>query len=109
MLAVGSHDNKIYIYNVDNTYSKYCVFDKHNSFITSVDWSVDGEYIRSVCGAYELLFFNVNTKKQDPSGASNTVSTDWATHSSKLGWSVNGIFPPGTDGSHINGVDMSPN
>jgi len=31
----------------------------------------------------------------------------WATYSVKLGWWVKGIFPPATDGSHINGVDRS--
>lgn len=27
--------------------------------------------------------------------------------SCKLGWSVQGIYPPGCDGTHINGVDLS--
>jgi len=45
--------------------------------------------------------------KQDPSGASNTVSTVWQTNSCKLGWNVQGIFPAGCDGTHINSVDMS--
>ena len=59
-LAVGSHDNKIYIYSTDN-YKLIGKCTKHSSFITSVDWSADGGYIRSVCGAYELLFFNGET------------------------------------------------
>lgn len=44
---------------------------------------------------------------QDTSGATNTVETQWATNHSKYGWLVHGIFPSGTDGTHINGVDMS--
>jgi microtubule-associated protein-like 6 len=44
---------------------------------------------------------------QDPSGASNTTGTDWATGHCKFGWCVDGLFPKGTDGTHINGVDMS--
>lgn len=59
-LAVGSHDNNIYFYNTAD-YSLLGVCKKHNSFITSVDWSADGNYIRSVCGAYELLFYDGNT------------------------------------------------
>lgn len=58
-LAVGSHDNNIYVYDVENNYSLMCKFSKHNSFVTSIDWSVDSTYIRSVCGAYEKLYFNV--------------------------------------------------
>jgi hypothetical protein len=54
-----------------------------------------------------LLFFDGNSFKQDPSGASNTTSVDWASNTAKYGWSVEGIFPSGTDGTHINGVDFS--
>jgi len=55
-LAVGSHDNNIYIYDSDD-YSLEGVLKAHNSFIVSVDWSEDSTFIRSVCGAHELLFF----------------------------------------------------
>ncbi len=58
-LAVGSHDNIIYIYSTTD-YKLLGKCNKHNSFITSIDWSVDGNFIRSVCGAYELLFYNGN-------------------------------------------------
>jgi WD40 repeat protein len=105
-LAVGSHDNNIYVYSTSN-YSLLGVCSKHNSFITSVDWSLDGSYIRSVCGAYELLFFDGNSFKQDPNGPSNTRGTQWATNNAKFGWLVDGIFPTGTDGSHVNYVDFS--
>lgn len=105
-LAVGSHDNNIYIYSTDD-YRLLGKCTKHNSFIVSVDWSLDGNYLRSVCGAHELLFFNANSFAQDPSGASNTVGTQWATNSAKFGWSVDGVFPPGTDGTHVNHVEWS--
>jgi WD40 repeat protein len=42
----------------------------HTSYITQLDWSKDGNYIQSVCGAYELLFWNVNSLSQIASGAS---------------------------------------
>ncbi len=107
-LGIGSHDNNIYLYNATpKKYSKYGVLKAHNSFITCFDWSLDSEMIKSNCGAYELLFFNVSNKKQDKSGASNTVATDWYTQTCKLGWPVQGIYPPGCDGTHINGVDFS--
>lgn len=106
-LAVGSHDNNIYLYS-SSDYTKVATLKAHNSFIVSVDWSADGKFIRSVCGAHELLFFNVEELKQDPSGASNTVDTVWQTSSAKFGWLVSGIFPAATDGTHINHVDFSP-
>jgi WD40 repeat protein len=105
-LAVGSHDNNIYIYET-SSYKLLGKLTKHNSFIVSLDWSQDGSYIRSICGAHELLFFTVDNFSQDPNGASNTKGTDWATNTAKYGWLVEGIFPSGTDGTHINGVDFS--
>jgi microtubule-associated protein-like 1/2 len=42
-LAVGSHDNNIYIYDVDgNSYKLKGALKGHNSFITQLDWSRDG-------------------------------------------------------------------
>ena len=113
MLAVGSHDNSIYILDVDAKYSekKMKTLKGHSSFITGLDWSMDSTYIRTVCGAYELLFFNIEGKKgkeRDPSGASNTVKTEWADQTCKLGWSVQGILPSGCDGSHINTCTWTP-
>lgn len=56
-LGVGSHDNNIYILDVEKDYKQLHVLKGHSSFITAFDWSKDSTYIRSVCGAYELLFF----------------------------------------------------
>ena len=63
--------------------------------------------IRSCCGGYELLFSDLNSKAQDTEGPDNTVDTEWANHSVKFGWRVEGIFPPGTDGTHVNSVEES--
>lgn len=106
-LAVGSHDNNVYIYETDD-YTKVGTCKAHNSFIVSIDWCCESKFIRTVCGAHELLFFNAEDGfKQDPSGASNTKGTKWATSHAKFGWLVTGIFPAGTDGTHINDVDFS--
>lgn len=108
-LAVGSHDNNIYIYDVENGYNLVGTLKAHNSYITNLDWAVDGSYIRSNCGAYELLFFKMDDCSQDPSGRSNTTGVTWATETAKFSWNVEGIFPSGTDGTHINGVNGSKN
>lgn len=108
MLAVGSHDNDIYIFKVSgNSYTLHGKLEAHKSFITNMDWSRDGKYIQSNCGAYELLFFDVNSKKQLKSGASQLRDEKWATYTCKLGWWVQGIFPPATSGDHVNGVDRN--
>jgi len=105
-LAIGSHDTDIWIYETEN-YSQVGKATSHNASITNLDWSLDGTYIRSVCNAYELLFFRAPDGTQDPAGASNTTGVQWATGHCKFGWSVDGLFPRGCDGSHINGVDIN--
>lgn len=58
-LAAGSHDTNIYVYDVDGDYSLVGKCSKHNASLTCIDWSADSTYIRSVCNAYELLFFMI--------------------------------------------------
>lgn len=106
-LAVGSHDDKIYIYNTSD-YSLLVVLAKHSSYIMALDWSADSTYIRSNCGAYELLFWNIKTLQFDPYGGKVTKDFKWATETTKFGWHVQGIYPKGTDGTHVNRVSASP-
>ena len=105
-LAVGTHSNAIVIYDTA-AYTEKGKNTAHKSSILSLDWSKDGKYIRSNCEAYELLFFDLQTMKQDPSGATNTKDTEWQSQYTKIGWSVTGVFPKGTSGNHVNGVCMS--
>ena len=62
-LAVGSHDNHIYLFATtgvmesDDPPALTATCTGHTSFITHIDWTVDGAYLRSNCGAYELLFW----------------------------------------------------
>lgn len=104
--ATGSHDNIVYVYSVSDAgeYTLYKSFNKHTSFVTAFDWSQDSSYIRSQCGAYDKLYFNIAEKQHDASGLSNTKDKEWATTTLKLGWDVQGIHPASEDGSHINGV-----
>ena len=76
-LAVGSHDDNVYVYKVEDNYNLHGTGRAHKSFIVSVDWSTDETFLRTVCGAHELLFFTVGDDgvDQDPSGATNTKGT----------------------------------
>ena len=51
-----------------------------------------------------MLFTKTEDCTQDPAGRSNTTEVIWATSTVKFGWNVEGIYPKGTDGTHINGV-----
>jgi len=104
-LAVGSHDNSIYIY--DSSYKLVTRCKKHSSFITSIDWSNDSNFIQATDGAYEILFFDAHTGVQQTGGATALRDETWATWTSRIGWPVQGIYPSGVDGSHINGVERN--
>ena len=111
MLAVGSHDNNIYLYEVKDRGGKVAVTLKHtckghNSYITHIDWSADGRWMQSNCGAYELLFWDADTGKQQKH-ASAMKDVQWHTWTCTLGWPVQGIWPPCADGTDVNAVDRS--
>lgn len=80
---------------------------KHSSYIHCIDWSQDSEGLRTVCGAYELLY-HTNKAKQLPAGRSQFKDEIWDTQTCKFGWYVDGIYPGGCDGTHVNGTSRSP-
>jgi WD40 repeat protein len=102
-LAVGSHDNRIYVYDASQ-YQLISKFEKQTAFITGLDWSLDSGSIQSVSGSYELLFSNSQTAEHLVEGATALRDEQWASWTCKLGWPVQGIFPKGTQGVHIHGV-----
>lgn len=107
-LAVGCHDEVVYIYNVPG-YSLKGTLHKHHSSILGIDWTFNSAYIRSNCEAYELLFYDIEKMEQATSGATETRDMEWDTQTCKLGWHVTGVFPSGSDGSDVNKVVSSAN
>ena len=106
VLAVGSHDNFVYLHNTQDGYSLTAKCSGHSSYITHVDFSADGTVLQSTCGAYELLFWSVADGEQITS-ASSLRDTEWATWTCTLGWPVQGIWPELADGTDINAVARS--
>ncbi|CAH1261928.1 EML1 [Branchiostoma lanceolatum] len=108
-LAVGSHDNIIYLYSVTEEGRKYSRVGKltgHSSFVTHLDWSSDNQYIRSNSGDYEILFWSAAMCRQVPAAAS-LRDVEWATATCTLNFQVFGMWPEGSDGTDINGAACS--
>ncbi|NWU94971.1 EMAL1 protein, partial [Upupa epops] len=108
-LAIGSHDNCIYIYGVSEYGRKYTRIGKcsgHSSFITHLDWSVNSQYLVSNSGDYEILYWIPSACKQVVS-VETTRDIEWATYTCTLGFHVFGVWPEGSDGTDINAVCRS--
>lgn len=105
-LAVGGHDSQVTVYTVPSYTSKGSL-KGNSSAILSLDWSKDSKYIRTNSEAYEYLFYDIDSMTQMPDGASATKDQEWNSQYNKIGWNVQGVFPPGTDGSHVNGTCIS--
>ncbi|XP_071665738.1 echinoderm microtubule-associated protein-like 1 isoform X1 [Patagioenas fasciata] len=108
-LAIGSHDNCIYIYSVSENGRKYTRIGKcsgHSSFITHLDWSVNSQYLVSNSGDYEILYWIPSACKQVVS-VETTRDIEWDTYTCTLGFHVFGVWPEGSDGTDINAVCRS--
>lgn len=109
-LAIGSHDNYIYIYAVNENGRKYSRIGKcsgHSSFITHLDWSVNSQYLMSNSGDYEILYWIPTACKQVVS-VETTRDLEWATYTCTLGFQVFGVWPEGSDGTDLNAICRSP-
>ncbi|KAI8432436.1 hypothetical protein MSG28_004830 [Choristoneura fumiferana] len=108
-VALGSRDNFIYIYQLDDQGRRYTRIGKclgHSSYITHLDWSEDSQYIRSNSGDYELLYWNATTCRQVPA-ASSLRDIAWATHTCPITFQSVGVWPESADGTDINSCTRS--
>lgn len=106
-MAAGSYDGIIYLYGYEETtYQLITKLTGHSSFITHLDFSIDGKYIQSNSGAFELFFWNTETNTQilNPNLARDV---QWATWTCTLGWAVQGIYSGVSDDGDINAVCRS--
>ncbi|XP_033314732.1 echinoderm microtubule-associated protein-like 2 isoform X3 [Bombus bifarius] len=109
LLALGSRDNYIYVYQVNEDAVKYSRVGRcmgHSSFITHLDWSMDGQYLRSNSGDYELLYWNPGVCRQIPQ-PSMMRDMDWASHTCVISFETIGIWPEGADGTDVNNCTRS--
>lgn len=108
IIAVGSHDNFIYMHQFgeDGSVSRMGRCSGHSSFVTHLDWSADSNHVRSNSGDYEILYWNPRTCKQI-SQASSLRDVEWASDTCTLSFNACGIWQEGADGTDVNGCSRS--
>ncbi|XP_029608927.1 echinoderm microtubule-associated protein-like 4 isoform X4 [Salmo trutta] len=112
LLAVGSHDNFIYLHTVSEKGRKYTRCGKcigHSSYITHLDWSPDNKFIMSNSGDYEILYWDIPNGCKYIRNRSECKDIDWTTYTCVLGYHVFGVWPEGSDGTDINALIRSHN
>lgn len=97
-LAVGSHDDHLYIYRIDSETHEYHLHAKdhrNSSFIHALDWTTDSRHIRTDSGDHEILYFDVEHKEPNTHGESseNFAGCTWATSTIVSGSDRPGLRP----------------
>eukprot|EP00795_Rhopilema_esculentum_P003114 gene3114-1413_t len=106
LLAVGSNDNFVDIYAVNERYKRVGNCKGSSSYITHLDFSDDSKYIQTNSGAAERLFYRMPvgkrvTKKEE------LDSIHWSTWTCVLGDEVNGIWEKFTDTTDVNAAEAN--
>ena len=89
-LAVGYSDGTIYLYAVNDEYELIGRCLRHTSCVTHIDYSIDGEWLRSNSLAKELCFFSTDDASYQ-SNFSSMRDVEWSTNTCIYNWEVKSI------------------
>ncbi len=117
-LAVAAHDNKIHLLkkkddddeNSDGNTHMFDVAFKlsgHSSHINHLDWSEDGDYLRSNSADHEVLYWSVSDEEQLTEPDFIGAIEDWAAQKCTLSFETLGLWSRAEDGTDVNACDAS--
>lgn len=99
-LAVGSEDGSVYLYAVQDEYELIGRCVRHTAAVNHIDFSIDGEWLRTNSVNGELCFFNAD----DASFQSNSAAmrdTKWFSNTCVYSWHSRGIHRTPFDGEAV--------
>lgn len=99
--------DEVLLYSVRKNFATAARLKGSPSRIIHIDFSEDSRVIQFNNTSYEILYFDSNDGKQLTHGASQNKDEKWASWTLIIGWPVQGIWPPCSDGSDINTVDRT--
>lgn len=91
LIAVGSEDGKIYVYNVKDHFSRRCTINCHRAPLMTADFSGDTQFLMSVDITKRICYSETTSGVNIPSAAA-LRDTKWSTWSSPVGWPVKGFW-----------------
>eukprot|EP00042_Codosiga_hollandica_P038025 m.305316 g.305316 ORF g.305316 m.305316 type:complete len:725 (+) comp55287_c0_seq1:96-2270(+) len=104
--AAGCHDMVVHVHSSEGDFASLASGKGHSASVNQIDWSEDGNFAQSASIDYEVLYWDTSNWARI-GNASDVRDVQWATQSLTLGWSVQGMWPKGADGTDINAVDRS--
>ncbi|PRP88610.1 echinoderm microtubule-associated protein-like 6 [Planoprotostelium fungivorum] len=105
-LCVGTHDDFVDVYE-SHSWKRTGKCPGNSSYISHLDWAEDSSVISTNSGAYEYLFYSMPKGTRIDITKKTAATMSWSTYTSILGDNVVGIWPPFSDGTDINSVDVT--
>eukprot|EP00602_Paraphysomonas_sp_CaronLab_P006133 CAMPEP_0185021562 /NCGR_PEP_ID=MMETSP1103-20130426/4257_1 /TAXON_ID=36769 /ORGANISM="Paraphysomonas bandaiensis, Strain Caron Lab Isolate" /LENGTH=2261 /DNA_ID=CAMNT_0027553167 /DNA_START=29 /DNA_END=6811 /DNA_ORIENTATION=- len=103
-VAMASLDGAIYVYNTGD-YAAKAKCRGHTGKVIHVDYSVDGQFIRTNCTAGDLLFWDADKGQQQAPKLMRDVV--WDTDTCVYSYNTQSIWGPYADGVYNNAVCKS--
>lgn len=107
-VGFGAPDHELFIYNIKANFKIQSKLKGSNQKIVHLDFSEDACKLQFTNTSNEIFYYDVKSGKREPNGASLHKDEKWATWTCVVGWPVQGIWPPYSQGSDINTVDRAP-
>ena len=105
--GIAPPTDEVVIYNIRKNFAIQARLKGSPSRIIHVDFSENSNVIQFNNTSYEILFYGSGDGKQLTHGASDNKNEKWASWTLIIGWPVQGIWPPCSDGSDVNSVDRA--
>jgi WD40 repeat protein len=113
VVAVGNHEStiRLYRYSPETGLEPFQVLRGHSSYITHVDWSMDGVFLRSNSGDMELLHCKMKISRLIQGKAMEGTlfpkpqevrNVQWNTGNCTLSWEAQGIWQSNMHGQDVN-------
>ena len=100
ILAFGSLDNKVYLYNADDGFALKGAAVAHNFPIRSVDFSKNSQYIVSNCSGFATCYVEAESGAE-VKDLSKIRDIKWQSCTGPMQWATQGVWPPQADGTDV--------